>query len=119
MFRTDTNRNPTAFTVDVARQAGLVFGKDYTNGTAFPNDPGLFTAHLLGDPIQLTIKVIDALGFVTFHHAPNVARWSYIVIPKFVWDDLFAPEKRNIIGWMYRHEGGTAMVSLFPKYHEN
>jgi hypothetical protein len=115
-YRTDRNRNPTAFSVDVARQAGLVFGKDYVNGSVFPDDPGLFTAHLLGDPIQLTIRVIDALGFVTFHRAPNVARWSYINMPKFVWDGLFSGRKRDVIGFMYECEGGTVMVPLFPNY---
>jgi hypothetical protein len=119
MFRTDRNRNPTAFSVDVARQAGLTLGKDYVNGTAFPDDPGMFTACLLGDPIQITIRVIDALGFVTFLNTPGTARWSYIILPKFVWDGLFPARKRDVIGFMYRHEGGTAMISLFPNYEEN
>jgi hypothetical protein len=118
-FRTDINKNPTAFSVDVAHQAGLVLVKDYVNGSAFPDDPGMFTAHLLGDPIQITIRVIDALGFVTFRNAPGTARWNYVILPMFIWRELSPPQKRDVIGFMYRHEGGTAMVSLFPNYHLN
>lgn len=122
MFRTDENNNPTAFTTAVAQQAGLKLGVDYQIGTAFPDEAFIAadavnymaTAKLLGDPIQITIRVIDALGFVT---AAGNWRWSYIVMPKFAWNDLFNAEKRDVIGFMYKREGGTAMVHLFPNYN--
>jgi hypothetical protein len=112
-YRTDRNNNPTCFSTDVAAQAKFVIGIHYVHGDAFPDDPGLFTAKLLGNPIELTIRVIDALGFVTLLKRP---RWSYIILPKFVWDDLFTGMKRDVIGYMYQCEGGTAMISLFPNY---
>jgi len=108
-FRTDRNNNPAAFIVDLAKQAGLVEGKDYVAGDPFPT-VNLVTAKLLGDPVQLTIRVIDAVGYYTKAGAP---RWSYIALPKFVWDSLDAPTKKRVIGFHYQHEGGTEMKSLF------
>lgn len=113
MFRTDLNRNPTAFTTDIAHQAGLRLGVDYALGESFlaANGRTLYTAHLIGDPVALTILVIDAIGFQTQEGAP---RWSYINMPAFVWHRCNAGQKRDIIGWMYGREGGTAMWELFP-----
>lgn len=110
-MRTDANNNPTAFTTDLARQAGLQQGVDYVDGTPFPAPSTLVTAKILGDPIAVTTKLIDAVGFYT---SANKQRWVYIAIPKFLWD-IFTPiQKRDVIGFMYRFEGGTAMASLFP-----
>lgn len=109
-FRTDRNNNPAAFTVDIAKQAGLVEGTDYVAGDPFPPPSKLVTAKLLGDPIQLTIRVIDAIGYYTKAGAP---RWEYIAIPKFVWDALEPPVKKKVIGFHYQHEGGTEMKGLF------
>ncbi len=66
-MRTDENNNPAAFTTDIATQGGLVEGTDYTRGTQFPPDEhgnpvSLWTANLMGDPVALTIRVIDAIG---------------------------------------------------------
>jgi hypothetical protein len=113
-MRTDDNNNPAAFTTDIAKQAGLILGQDYQTGTPFPPpEDHLFTAHLLGDPVQLTIRVIDAVGYYTQSGSP---RWAYISIPKFIWDSLTPPQKRDIVGFHYQHEGGTLMRSLFPNY---
>lgn len=109
-MRTDDNNNPAAFTTDIARQAGLVAGVDFVNGTLFPAPSSLITAKLLGDPIALTIRVIDAIGYVTRQGAP---RWTYINIPRFVWDKLDADTRRAVVGFHYEHEGGTAMMHLF------
>ena len=121
-FRTDRNNNPTAFTTSVAAEAGLILGTDYAVGDPFETGGRTyFTARLLGDPVALSIRVIDAIGFRT---ATNVQRWSYISIPKFVWDMLpdslhpasFTPSKRDVIGTMYRAEAGVTMRPLFPNY---
>lgn len=112
-MRTDSHKNPTAFTTDMAHQAGLVLGVDYEVGDAFPGNPVLKTARLLGDPIAITVKVINAVGF---HTKTGLNRWTYISLPGFVWSALNFNEKRDVIGYMYQHEGGTAMVSLFPHY---
>lgn len=112
-MRTDKNNNPTAFTIDLAQQAGLKLGEDYEVGDLFVV-PGIqhdfYTAKLLGDPIALTINVIDAVGFYTQHGAQ---RWAYIAIPQFVWVMCQPETKKKIIGFMYEHEGGTEMKGLF------
>lgn len=135
MFLTDANNNPTAFTTDIAKEAGLVEGVDYVvgegfeiNGSATSGPRTLYTAKLLGDPIAVTIRVIDAIGFYT---KSGAQRWSYIAMPKFVWDALkfttlsdaekglsFVPNlyQRDVIGFMYQREGGTEMRNLFPNY---
>lgn len=112
-FRTDTNRNPTAFTTDIAAQAGLILGDDYAPGTPFPSPSTLVTAHLLHDPIATTIRVIDAVGFYT---TLGLERWVYIAMPQFIWKGLSYDQMRDVIGFMYEREGGTAMRPLFPNY---
>lgn len=113
-FRTDRNNNPTAFTTSVAAEAGLILGADYAVGDPFETGGRTyFTARLLGDPVALTIRVINAIGFRT---AANVQRWSYISIPKFIWQRVNIGEQRDIIGAMYRAEAGVTMRPLFPNY---
>jgi hypothetical protein len=111
MFRTDENLNPTAFTSDVAKEAGLVLGTDYTIGTPFEVGAVTYwTAKLLGDPIAITIRVINTLGFVT---ASGALRWTYIMIQHGLWTRLTVKQKTTVIGIMYELEGGTAMAGLF------
>jgi hypothetical protein len=113
-FRTDDNNNPTAFTTDVAKQGGLVLSIEYDYGDSFTTESGqiLYTAKLIGDPIALTIKVIDKLGFYTV--MPH-QRWTYIGIPYKLWMSLSLKQKQYTIGIMYENEGGTTMKSLFPE----
>lgn len=110
-MRTDEHRNPTAFTTDIAKQAGLVLGVEYSKGRAFVDNPKMFTARLLQDPIATTVKVIDKLGFYT---KAGRKRWEYIAMPLWIWAGLGPNTKRRVIGFMYQREGGTAMRSLFP-----
>jgi hypothetical protein len=118
-MRTDEHNNPAAFTTDLAHQAGLMLGTDYVEGAQFtvtmPDGHQVFyyTAKLIGDPVELTIRVIDAVGYYT--HA-GTYRWTYIALPKFVWNSLSEPQRRDVIGFHYMHEGGTAMRGLFPNY---
>ena len=112
-MRTDDNNNPAAFTTDIARQAGLAVGVDYEDGSPFPAPSTLVTAKLLGDPVATTIRVISAVGYYTRQGAP---RWAYIAIPRFVWGALSDDQRRDVIGFHYQHEGGTAMRGLFPNY---
>ena len=100
-------------TTEVAAQGGLKLGVDFAVGTLFPPPSTLITAKLLGDPVALTIRVIDAISFCTF---AGSMRWSYIAMPVFIWSALTADQKRDVIGWMYQREGGTAMRDLFPNY---
>lgn len=112
--RADRNNNPTAFTSDIAAQAGLRLDVDYKIGDQFQVlDRTYYTALLIGDPIPLTIKVIDKIGYTTQH---GIARWNYINLPKFVWDSLSNELKRDVIGFHYKNEGGSLMMHLFPNY---
>ncbi len=112
-MRTDENNNPAAFTTAIAIQAKLILGVDYKTGTQFPAPSRLFTAHLLGDPIAITIRVIDAL---TYYTKAGLCRWDYIAIPTFIWASLTPDQKRDVIGFHYQHEGGSLMRGLFPNY---
>ncbi len=119
MFRTDSHNNPTAFTTDVAKEGGLHLGKDYTVGDPFTTKgpASIFhTARLIGDPLAITIRVIDVLGFYFGSGGRQVSRWGYITMPAFTWRELSAPQKRDVIGWMYQREGGETMRHLFPNY---
>lgn len=114
-MRTDDNKNPTAFTTDLAKQAGLKPYIDYEPGTTFPGPAPvgkttLVTAKLLGDPIELTLKVLDNCGFYT---KLGALRWAYIAIPSELWSELTKKQKIDVISFMYRREGGTEMWDLF------
>ncbi len=116
-MRTDENNNPTAFTTDVAQTGQLVLGADYEPGTPFTDGTVIrYTAKLLGDPIAVTIKLMDTAGFYTHAGAP---RWRYsdgpIGIPHKLWQSLTTDQKALLIGILYEHEGGTAMRHLFPE----
>ena len=99
--RTDRHNNPTAFTTDIAKQAGLVEGVDYVAGDKFPNS-NMKTAALLGDPIETTIKVIDNIGFYT---GSGNQRWTHTAIDKNTWDSMTYKEKSDVIKRMYNNEG--------------
>ena len=115
-MRTDAHRNPTAFTTDLAKEAGLVLGVDYEIGEPFTvaiaTPPlTLYTAKLLGDPIATTIRVINQCGFYTKNGS---IRWEYIAIPYQIWINILSDlAKAAVIGGMYRREGGTEMTGLF------
>jgi hypothetical protein len=113
-MRTDDNNNPIACTTDLAKQAGLVLGVDYKIGTPFPPTYGvtslLSTARFIGDPIAMSIRVIDAVGYYTKNGSQ---RWDYIAIPQFAWNALSLQVKAQIIAFHYRREGGTKLLPLF------
>ena len=111
-MRTDDNNNPTAFTTAIAENAKLVEGTDYVQGDSFSGGV-YYTAKLLGDPIEITKRVIDSIGFRTSNNYP---RWTYINFPHFVWLSFTDQQKLDTIGFMYSQEGGTAMRHLFPNY---
>jgi len=108
-MRTDRHNNPTAFTTDIAKVAGLKEGVDYVPGDSFSG--GKYkTAKLLNDPVDTTIKVIDKIGFYT---GSGAQRWTHTAMPKSEWDSLNQDQKRAVIGRMYQHEGGTSLKNLF------
>ena len=110
-FRTDRNNNPVAFTTDIAQQAGLKFTVDYEQGDPFQvGTETYYTAKLLGDPIALTMKVIDIVGFFTQKLQP---RWTYLQLETALWKELNFSQKKFVISLMYLAEGGTEMKGLF------
>jgi len=114
MMRTDDHNNPTAMTTAVALLGGLILGTDFEIGEPFDVAGFEFhTARLIGNPLNLTIKVIDKIGFITKGGSP---RWEYIRFPHFVWLSFEQSTKVDVIGWMYEHEGGSLMRALFPNY---
>jgi hypothetical protein len=115
MFRTDENNNPTAFTTDVAKEAGLIEGTDYVPGTPFPSPSTLVTAKLLGDPIAVTIRVIDKLGFYVGNGPGTGQRWPELAMFYELWERLTTAQKTAVIGIIYAWEGGTAMKGLFEQ----
>lgn len=110
-MRTDRHNNPTAFTTDIAKLAGLKEDVDYTKGDPFSGGK-YHTAKLLGDPIATTIKVIDRIGFKT---SSGGNRWTYTdQIPGTKnWKNLSYEQKKNVVAQMYKHEGGTALKQYF------
>ncbi len=115
-MRTDANNNPAAFTTDIAKQAGLELNVDYCAGDPFPAPSTLVTAKLLGNPVDVTIRVIDKIGYFTHAGQP---RWMYIALPKFLWNSLTHDQKRDIVGYHYKMEGGTEMRGMFPNYGQS
>lgn len=113
-YRTDSHNNPTAFTTDLARQGGLEEGTDFITGDSFLSSSGktLFTARLLGDPIQITLKLISKVSFYT---QSGLIRWIYIGMPPFVWNFLDPLSRIQVIEFMYHNEGGTKLQPLFDK----
>lgn len=112
LARTDRNNNPCAFTTEIAAQAGLAPGKEYERGDSFQaGSKTLYTARLIGDPVALSIRVIDKLGYYTKSGSP---RWVYIAIPAHIWQALSPQAKRYVIGFHYGNEGGRAMREFFP-----
>lgn len=118
-MRTDENNNPAALTTDVAKQAGLIEGVDYIQGTPFKSfNHVYYTAKFLKDPVDLTIKVIDKIGFMTNNGLHP--RWEYTSdLIKKMWGMLSYPQKILIIADMYKHEGGSQPFSDFIGHHYN
>ena len=109
--RTDRHNNPIAFTTAVAKQAKLELGVNYAQGDPFVSGgKTYYTAQLLGDPVALTIRVLDNIGFLT---VAGGRRWSYIEMPSALWRGLSKDAKTWVIGHMYQHEGGKELKVLF------
>lgn len=112
--RTDRHRNPAAIITELAVQAKLVLRTDYEVGEAFQVGAKVYyTALFLGDPLQLTLRVIDAVGFFTKGGAP---RWAYqdgpLGIPTAIWRTFNAAQRKAVVAYLYAHEGGTEMKDL-------
>jgi len=116
-YRTDKHNNPTAFTESVALLGKLIPGTEFTQGDSFQSGgETYYTAKLIGDPIELTIRVIDRIGFHTLGGKPRWVYPDFVGLPSFLWASFTFEQKRDVIGFMYRREAGVAMRGLFPNY---
>jgi len=119
--RGDRNNNPAAFTVALAKQAGLVEGVDYVDtGDTFVGSDGktYTTTRILGDPIDQTIRVIDKVGFNKWSN-PNEGRWTYITsdpndpnklyMTNEKWSGMTKEQKVAFLKEMERFEGGSLL----------
>jgi hypothetical protein len=103
-MRTDRNMNPTAFTTDIAKQAWLVEWVDYVVGDKFPWSSNLYTAKLIWDPIETSIRVIDSIWFKTKWGAN---RWTYtdkLWLNNDTWSKMSPTDKATAIKKMYQQE---------------
>lgn len=120
-MRTERNNNPTAMTTDVAKMLWWELGVDYEIWDAFTTADGktLYTAKLIGDPIETTIRLIDrwiANGIDPFYRANWQPRWSYISkiwVTKDKWLNMSSSEKADVIAQMLKHEWGSMENMLY------
>lgn len=106
-MRTERNNNPTAMTTDVAKSLGAVEWVDYVQGDKFPWDSKLYTARLLGDPVETTIRIFDNAaekGIPIFYTKWWKQRWTYIAMTNDQWKALSDEQKKNVIYSMLQHE---------------
>lgn len=111
-MRTDRNNNPTAMTIDVAKQWWLVEWVDYVKWDAFTwaNWKTYYTAKMLWDTnawIQSAIKVIDSIWFKT---QAWKNRWTYtdkIWLNNESWAKMSNAEKIAAVKKMYKNEWGS------------
>lgn len=112
-MRTDRNNNPTAMTTDVAKSLWLVEWVDYEVGDPFTTGSWstLYTARLLGDPIETTIKWLDiaannpkSWAFFTWW---GMQRWTHTAMSDEEWLSLDDAWKKAVVTEMYRREWGN------------
>ena len=115
--RTDRNNNPTAMTVDVAKTLELKEGIDYVKGDKFP-DSNLYTAKLLGDPMQTTIKALDTAAqnkaTQAFYTNGGQQRWTHTALSDSEWLGMTQDQKQKVVLDMYQRENGKN-GTLFDK----
>ena len=120
-MRTERNNNPTAMSTDVAKMLWGVLGVDYEIWDSWTSADWrvYYTAKLIGDPIETTIRLIDrwiANGIDPFYRANWQGRWSYISkigITKAKWQQMSPAEKAEIIKKMLQYEGGSMENMLY------
>lgn len=109
-MRTERNNNPTAMTTDVAKTLWLVEWVDYVKWDSFKTSTWtLYTAKLLWDPIETTIKALDtavANGKNAFYTQSWWQRRSHTAMSNEQWKSLSDEQKRNVVLKMLQNEWG-------------
>lgn len=108
-MRTDRHSNPTAMTTDVAKQWWLVEWVDYEKWDAFPNNPNIFTAKLLWNYVDNTIKVIDNIWFKTKSGKSRRTYTDSLWLTNESWSKMSYSEKVAAVQKMYKQEGGSKL----------
>lgn len=111
LMRTERNNNPTAMTTDVARSLWLVEWIDYTVWDPFQSGSWtLYTAKLLWDPIETTIKALDtaaSTGRWAFYTSGWKQRWTHTAMSDAKWLWLSNEEKKQVVLDMLKREWGN------------
>jgi hypothetical protein len=118
-MRTDRNNNPTAMTTDVAKSLGLKEGVDFVRGDVFPDNPNLFTARLIGNPVATTTKALDiaaSTGRGAFYTQGGKQRWTHTALSDEEWQTLQPEAKKKVIAAMYQKEGGSGELMKKKTY---
>lgn len=110
-MRTERNNNPTAMTTDVAKSLWMVEWVDYEKGDPFTtwDWKTLYTAKLIGDPIEATVKAFDnaaSKGIWIFYTQWGKQRWTHTAMTNEQWMALSPEEKKNVVLWMLQKEWG-------------
>lgn len=121
-MRTERNNNPTAMTTDVAKSLWMVEGVDYIQGDSFTTEDGkvLYTAQLIGDPIETTIKAFDnaAANWIgIFYTAKWWQRWKHTAMSNDQWLAMNDEQKRQTILNMLQREWWD--INKFSYYNQN
>ena len=120
-YRTERNNNPTAMITAYAKELGGVLWEDYEIGDSFIwtdknwNPITLYTARLIGDPVEKTIELLDRW---LANGMPNIFKWwtyaSELWLNNNVWRNATEGEKRKIIEKMLKREwGNMAKMSYY------
>ncbi len=109
--RTERNNNPTAMTTDVAKSLWMVEWVDYVRWDSFKDKywKTLYTAKLLGDPIQTTIDGFNAAASrwtPIFYTRDWAQRWTHTAMSNEEWLALSDEQKAWVIAQMLQREGG-------------
>lgn len=109
-MRTERNNNPTAMTVDVAKSLWWVEWVDYVQWDSFKTWDGrtLYTAKLIGDPIETTIKLLDNAANSwkwAFYTKWWAQRWTHTAMSDKDWLALTPEQKQNVVLQMLQREG--------------
>ena len=108
-MRTERNNNPTAMTTDVAKSLWGIEWEDYVQWDSWTNDKWqtFYTAKLLGDPIETTIKLLDRAASTwrwAFYTSWGKQRWSHTAMSDADWLKLTPEEKQWVVLKMLQRE---------------
>lgn len=123
-MRSERNNNPTAMITAYAKQLWGIEWVDYVQWDSFTSvdenwvEHTYYTAKLLGDPIDTTIRLIDR--WVDNNVKKNVfSAWSYadqLWMTNDKWKNMSREEKEALILKMLQHEGWD--ISKMAYYNE-